>query len=262
MTKPFVYDEKTSSLYSPDGEFIKKIDCPKAVHWNQLLVDEIDDSSRGCTHCDDRVLNLDITPPKDALAKLKSHPNTCVYATSNSCHVISLIDDKNPENPKIRSRLHGRFANEYRHDLPLINTVRNFEDMQRAIKLGFWVDIRLVRPNIEDLSQRLDISQNMKTGEVQLTKFHRGRKILDLDWVEIINDVSYYPYYQEMPIAAYLIPKNLPNESEVFIPDPIEDFKLTNFPLSDNRANNLIGVVLNKKVILKPHQTKIIEWVG
>ena len=114
----------------------------------------------------------------------------------------------------------------------------------------------------EPLSQRLDISQNMKTGEVQLTKFHRGRKILDLDWVEIINDVSYYPYYQEMPIAAYLIPKNLPNESEVFIPDPIEDFKLTNFPLSDNRANNLIGVVLNKKVILKPHQTKIIEWVG
>jgi len=262
MTKPFVYDEKTSSLYSPDGEFIKKIFCPKAVRWNQLLVDTPDDRSRGCEHCNDRVLNLDLTPSKVALAELKSHPKTCVYATSNSCHVISLIDNKNPENPMKRSRLHGSLENEYRHDLPLINTVRNFDDIQRAARLGFWVDVRLVRPNVEDLSQRLDISQNMKTGEVQWTKFHRGGKILDLDWVEVIEDVSYYPYYQEMPIAAYLIPKNLPNESEVFVPDPIEDYKLTDAPLSDNRATNLIATVLNKKVILKPHPIKITGWMG
>ena len=34
--KRFVYDEKTSSLYAPDGTYLKKVFCPKALNWNQL----------------------------------------------------------------------------------------------------------------------------------------------------------------------------------------------------------------------------------
>ena len=66
MNKPFVYDEKTSSLYSPDGEFIKKIHCPKAVHWNQLIEDNPEDRSRGCNQCNERIINLDTITPIEA----------------------------------------------------------------------------------------------------------------------------------------------------------------------------------------------------
>jgi hypothetical protein len=45
MSKPFVYDEKTSSLYSPDGEFIKEVYCPKALKWNQLTETDAADRS-------------------------------------------------------------------------------------------------------------------------------------------------------------------------------------------------------------------------
>jgi hypothetical protein len=36
MNDKFVYDEKTSVLYSPDGRALKQVNCPKAMHWNQL----------------------------------------------------------------------------------------------------------------------------------------------------------------------------------------------------------------------------------
>ena len=59
MHKPFVYDEKTSSLFSPNGEFIKQVFCPKAVNWNQLVSDDPKNSLRACNHCNERILNLD-----------------------------------------------------------------------------------------------------------------------------------------------------------------------------------------------------------
>ena len=39
----FIHDEKTSSLYSPNGAFLKKVFCPKALHWNQLIVEDEQD---------------------------------------------------------------------------------------------------------------------------------------------------------------------------------------------------------------------------
>ena len=88
MKKTFVYDEKSSSLYSPDGEFIKKIYCPKAVRWNQLLQDSQEDRSRECNQCKERIINLDSINPDEALEILESQPTTCVYASSSSANVI------------------------------------------------------------------------------------------------------------------------------------------------------------------------------
>ena len=80
MSKPFVYDEKTSSLYGPDGQFIKKVFCPKAVSWNQLLADDPQDRSRGCNQCGERIINLDAFTLDGAMAILSEDPDACVYA--------------------------------------------------------------------------------------------------------------------------------------------------------------------------------------
>lgn len=134
MTKPFVYDEKSSSLYSPSGEFIKKIYCPKAVNWNQLLADNLLDRSRGCNKCNEQIINLDAFPVHEAWAILMNKPDTCVYASSNSENVIFIQDINNPEHPKpAPESWYG--LNETPPTLPIVSTVRNFKDIQQGIQI-------------------------------------------------------------------------------------------------------------------------------
>ena len=55
LEKPFIYEEDSSKLYDPDGRLIKKIHCPKAKKWNQLIVDDGEDRWRGCDACQNKV---------------------------------------------------------------------------------------------------------------------------------------------------------------------------------------------------------------
>ena len=59
MNKRFIYDEKTSSLYAPDGTLLKKVFCPKAKRWNQLQIEEGEERWRGCQACGEKVIDLD-----------------------------------------------------------------------------------------------------------------------------------------------------------------------------------------------------------
>jgi hypothetical protein len=269
MTKPFVYDEKTSYLYGPDGQFIKEVFCPKAVSWNQLLADNPQDRSRGCNQCHERIINLDATPTQVAVQTLQEQPNTCVYATKNSSNVIFLIDDKNPDCPKIK--MTDWFERDTPPlDLPIISTVRNIKDIQRAIRMGYWADIRLVRYDDKQITQKFSIHQNFKTGQIKQIGDYRSKMRLGMDseldsgeWQEVIPFTFYYANYQGQPIAAYLIPRDLPNNSEVLVLDPIEDMVGGSWNQGDKyRANNLKATVINKKVVLNPFSIKRTDFMG
>ena len=63
----------------------------------------------------------------------------------------------------------------------------------------------------------------------------------------------FYSHYQETPIAAYLIPRDLPNNSKVLVPDPIEDLVASTWNQGNScRAENVTAQVINRKVILDP----------
>ena len=269
MTKPFVYDEKTSSLYGPDGKFIKKVFCPRAINWNQLLADDPEDRSRGCNQCSERIVNLDAIDIQAAVALLQDEPRTCVYATRNSSNVIFLVDDKNPENPHIVNT--DWFSNDEPHsDLPIISTARNINDIRRAIRIGYWADVRLVRYEDKQITQKFAIYQNPKTGEIKEIGDYRSKMRLGMDseldsgeWQEVIPFTFYYANYQQEPIAAYLIPKDLPNNSEVLVPDPIEDMVGGSWNQGDKyRASNLKATVINKKVVLNPFSVERRDFMG
>jgi len=262
MTKPFVFDERTTSLYGPDGQFIKKIFCPKAVGWNQLLADDPLDRSRGCNQCDERILNLDKYSTQHSLTILNEEPDTCVYASINSQNVIFLksgnpatsTEDEDDEECE-------DIANQ---DLPIITTARSFNAIGRGWNLGFWPDVRLVRYNTAEINEKMCVFQNTITGEVESVGDYRsGHRSGGGDWVEVIPWTNYYSHYQKVPIAAYLIPKNLPNNSEVFVPDPIEDYVGASWNQGDAyRARNLKGKVINRKVILDPSSIERIDFMG
>jgi len=263
MTKPFVYDEKSSSLYSPSGEFIKKIYCPKAVNWNQLLADDPLDRSRGCNNCRERIINLDALPVDEACSILMNEPKTCVYATQNSENVIFIQDSNNPGAPQpAPDTWYG--LNETPPNLPIISTVRTLKDIQRGIQIGFWPDIRKVEYNTSEIRSKLCVYQNKTTGEIKVFGDYRiSSSDVGESWEEVVPWSHFYSHYQEIPVAAYLIPKNLPNNTQVLIPDPIEDLVGASWNQGDAyRADNVTAAVINKKVVLDPLSIKRSDFMG
>lgn len=263
MSKPFVYDEKSSSLYSPEGTLIKKIFCSKAVKWNQLIQDDLQDRSRGCTQCNERILNLDALAASEIHNALIEEPNSCVYASANSPNVVFLRDENNPEFPcPAEETWYG--VNDPKNNLPIISTVRTLKDIERALHMGFWPDIRRVQYNTIEINSKLCVYQNKHTGAIKVFGDYRiSSSEVGEVWEEVIPWTNFYSHYQKAPVAAYLIPKELPNNTEVLIPDPIEDIVGASWNQGDAyRAANLTGIVTDRKVILNLHSVERSDFMG
>ena len=265
MPKPFVYDEKTSCLYSPEGEFIKEVFCPKALQWNQLIANDPLDRSRGCQQCGDEVINLDVLSVDEALQRFNSNRLTCAFASSDSSNVIFIKDLNSPELRKSKADRSTWGSNHPIPDLPRISTARNIQDIQRALTIGYWPDVHVVRYKDHEILEKVGLFQNMKSGEVQIAGDYRFLMKIEHDpeWEEVMPVTFYYSNYQKTPYAAYLIPKDLPDGSEVFIPDPIIDILGSTWNQGDSyRAINVTGRVVNKKVIIDPADIKQSNFIG
>lgn len=249
--KPYTYVEADSSLYGPDGSFLKQLYCPKAVSWNQLLADDRKDRSRGCAYCSKRVINLDVVDPSVVVQALKKDTKQCVFGTEKS--IRFLADPKRPKHP---TAIDGTTP-------VTIYTVRNAENINRGVTAGFWPDVRLVSYNTKQLQSKFVISQNSETGEIDVGyDLREGARESD-DWHEIIKFTYYYPYYQETPLAAYLVPKGLPAGTPVVVPDPIEDILGDDFGQGDSaKARNIRGVWDGERIVLNISEVKVRYSLG
>lgn len=262
MSKKYIYDVKSSSLYDVNGFFLKKVFCPKAKQWNQLMADDPLDRSRGCRECRHRVVNLDTA----TTLSWSSHEEPCVYIPAESTSVIFLHDSK--ELPAANS------PDKLTEGLVLIKTARTVEDINRAANMGYWPDVRFVEykdresdegfdarilhnQDINDSPQSwLAVGQNPSTGHIKWS---------DRDWSlfspgsllkEIIPITGYYPNYQQLPIAAYLIPPSLPDGSEVILEDPIEDLAGRARNRDETRFDPIKGYVKDRKVLIDYQSVK------
>ena len=293
MNNKFIYDIKNSRLYSAEGRFLKKVFCPKAKHWNQLLADDPHDRSRGCQDCGERVINLEESDPSSPLID----KTDCVYIPAHSKRVIFLnSEDAIPSVSETRRDKRG---------MPIIQTVRSINDINRAASMGYWPDVRLikykdsksqglsefnlsVKEGIEvPLNSKISVGQHTETGRIKLSGDYRKNFFLrksepknrspflraDVQptvqeesqgfFKEIIPFTNYYPYYQEVPIAAYLIPPDLENGSEVLVEDPIEDYVGSTWNQGDRgRAMKIKGYVKDLKVFLKSETVERNDYIG
>jgi hypothetical protein len=291
MAEKFIYDVKSSRLYSSDGHLIKRVFCPKAMHWNQLIADDPADRSRGCKACDGRVINLD-----DISAELPFvAAEDCVYIPANSTKVIFINNDRqitDASKPK-RSK----------QGVPIIRTARSIKDINRAANMGYWPDVRLVEYRDTDSQEPVDIvfgdavgiegplqskvtvGQNTVTGHIALSGDFRApfptgkaspkeppfvfpsssnKQASDAGFFnEVIPFTYYYPHYQRRPIAAYLIPPSLEDGCEVLEQDPIEDLIGEAWNQGDNsRAVNVKGYIKDRKVILEYSSVQRRDVIG
>lgn len=237
MQDKFIYEEKSSRLYAPDGTYLKTLWCPRAKNWNQLVIDDPQDRTRGCNECGERVLNLDILPTEYVLSAMNVHAfdmKPCVAASRNSDKVIFLVDESKPSH---KSR---------RDNHVVIHTARTIEEINRAASAGFWPDVRWIEYKDDTFVTKICIGQDPETGRIERSSDYRS-----LLPNVVIPFTEFYPYYQRTPIAAYLIPRDLEEGIEVIIADPIEELVGFEWNQGDRRkAMNLTGVVRNRKVEL------------
>jgi hypothetical protein len=269
MNKRFIYDEKTSNLFSPDGVFLKKVFCPKAMNWNQLIAEDGENRWRECSQCKEKVINLDVVDSQFVLNKLSpDFSRMCIYATSNSDNVIFLKDpDQIPKASLTKNT----------DDLLPIYTARNFEDIERSVNLGYWPDVRMMKYDMDEIRQKISVGQHKETGHIDesgdyrfaFTGWNPFAGIGSFDsteeykWNEVIPFTYYYPDYQSSPIAAYLIPNGTPNGTKVIVIDPIEDMVGSKWNQGSNwRASNVPGYIKDKKVILEPEKIEVLDLMG
>ena len=264
----FIYDEKSSKLYAPDGTFLKDVHCPKALHWNQLIVTDSEDRWRGCTECKERVLNLDVANVKEVLNSFKYEWNsTCISASPNSDKVIFLKDISAPSSAMDPDRNSD--------GLIIIKTARSITNINRAANLGYWPDVRLIKYDEERLCSKFSIGQNQVTGKIEVSgdyrrEFGRAERrdwssdaLHDDPWNEVVPFNFYYPYYQSMPIAAYLVPIDTSEGTKVIVEDPIEDIVGWEWNQGNTgRAENILGHIEKRKIILDEKSVRVSRVVG
>jgi hypothetical protein len=248
-TQPFTYVESESSLYGPDGSFLRdKIFCPKALRWNQLIADDPEDRSRGCWHCGERVLNLDVVSPQEAIETIEIFRGQCIYATEKS--VRFLRDPKQPKVPEPQS-----------DGAVVIHTARSESEIERAWRCGFWPVVKLINYDTERMNSKYQVEQNVESGEIKFIGDYR--ESTEKGWEVVVPWTNFYQYYQSSPIAAYLIPKGLPAGSAVLVPDPIEDIYGGGWNQGNCwRAENVPGVWDGRNIILNEGAIKLCEIVG
>ena len=272
MADKFIYDEKTSSLYSPEGRFLKAVHCPRAKHWNQLQVESADDRARGCADCNSQVLNLDILEPAEVIAELGDRwRHVCVHATRSAGKVVFLMDEEAP--PPV-----GTQGKEEGEHLPVIHTVRGVDALNRAVGMGYWPDVRRLVFEDETIRSQFQVRQHSGTGRVVDFGDRRGGLFShtgnEADWSageevpgawgEAIPFNWYYPdYVPGEPIGAYLIPPDLPEGAAVIVLDPLEDFVGKVRGQGDSRrAEDVPGKVVQRRVVIDADSIVPMEVIG
>ena len=214
-----------------------------------------------CSRCKDVILNIDALDAEEVIDRVRSNPNACVHGSSDSERVIFL--DGRTKNPETNEPVK-------QGDPVRIETARTIEDMNKAVDRGFWPDVRLVIFDIERIQSRFSVGQDQKSGKVAIAgdlrfQFPRAstsagtRSNTDENaWVEVIPSTHHYRHYQNLPVAAYLLPKDLPEGTLLIVSDPIEDIRGNSW----GRATDVPGYIKDGRVVLEPEKVEVRYFVG
>jgi hypothetical protein len=80
-----IFDPITRTIYTDNGELIKKMNCPYKVHWDNL---EINNSKvRMCNKCDREIINTEYISDDELLDMIKNNPDTCLKIDLNQNNI-------------------------------------------------------------------------------------------------------------------------------------------------------------------------------
>lgn len=206
-----IYDPNSGALYRADGEFLKTVYCPMTIRLNEMERVAPDSPDRRCNACGENVKSIDNLSEEEVAKLVNVNPDICVFATAQAKNVIFL-------------KPIGRVVTNYGNYL-VIKTARNLETMNDAQKRGFHLVIKDTGVSNAFGDFKFQLLQNTKTGELLWTGDYRDEDSHRDGW-EIKRSFTFVRPDRPFPLAAYLIPPDLPVGTNVFVEDIIQDIKM------------------------------------
>lgn len=162
MVHRFIYDERSSELFNAAGQRLGVVACGGALHWNQLWRSAPAPAGTCCGHCGRPILDLaDPTAPRHLERAAGQAPLPwCLHAGPEAR--VAEVRDPGALPPPTRPEPDPT------QRLP-IRTVRELLNINRAAAMGYWPDVRLVKPAVTKLRTLVGVLQRPLTGEVQVT---------------------------------------------------------------------------------------------
>ena len=84
------FDPITKEIYTNKDEFIKRMNCPYKMSWDNL--DATNSTLRKCTNCGHLIVDTEIISDDDLLKMVRQNPNTCLKIDLNQ-HNIKIVSN-------------------------------------------------------------------------------------------------------------------------------------------------------------------------
>ena len=89
-TRAMKFDPITKDIYTDKNEFVKTMNCPYKMSWDNLEVTNL--ALRKCAKCDHLIVDTEIVTDDDLLKMVRQNPNTCFKIDLNQ-HNLKLISN-------------------------------------------------------------------------------------------------------------------------------------------------------------------------
>ncbi|WP_192021461.1 hypothetical protein [Shewanella sp. WPAGA9] len=241
-----IIDRENNNLLDSNGQLVKKFDCPLNKQWSHLST-TVSEKVRFCGACQKDVINITSFNEQQIIALFKVNPKACAYVNFHdaTCDFKFINAREKP--------LTCSFENVER--LPVINTARDIEAINRAVEEGFTIAIV---PN-----ELLD-SPTTKKGLFVDENLDLESRGFDYRFPEkSLAPESYKVLGKNLsPFAAYIIPRNFPANTRVYLTDVIEHIvgEYCSSQNNETRVNSCYGFWDGEKITLDEHEA--VEYLG
>ena len=79
------FNPLTNELFTNENEYLKKIECPFNLNWNELK--ENDSLSKKCTICENKIYDTELFSDNEIKKILQENPKTCLTINANQINI-------------------------------------------------------------------------------------------------------------------------------------------------------------------------------
>lgn len=249
-----IYVTRTRALFTNTGEFIKYVNCPLATRLARIVSAAESEREFKCSNCKTKVRNLAFLTDEQASLAVKEDASTCFFATASARNVVHV------EEPQGMHWLVASWKRSKERTEPqrrTLRTARTLDEMNFAVANGFKLVFRRTASG-EGVHLQLAVFRHVETGQILMTddaRFRPGSWDGSNAYESVLDYFQYQPPGPALPVAAYVIPPDLPAGEEVFLEDAIEDLICQMPQDTAERMSGWWAVWDGEDLKFLPHQT-------
>lgn len=214
------------------------------------------DREFNCSECNTKVKNLAYLTDEQASVEAENS-NACFFSTRSAMNVIHVMS---PLHMTWTATILKRRMENSNPNLHTIKTARTLTEMNFAIANGSILLLQRAGDG-RQVRQHLAVSRNNETGKIVFSddvRYPHSLHVVKSEYTTIIDFFEYHPAGLSVPVAAYVIPKDLPVGVDVFVEDVIEDLVVESSQNTSERLSGWWAVWDGAQLNFQPHDSGVI----